>query len=139
MFCLQRKNRHRTLNCKLPGPICEGLIRVMLFKRFESSVYAFRKPFERLERIHDVFLKSLDQGFVPAGQDAQKLLYDSENYDEPDLLVALQGLSGKYSLSDFDEAKLRNHLEEDKNFSETCYKLYRNKRFHLQRTISCKL
>jgi len=96
------------------GSNLRGLIRVMLFKRFESSVYAFRKTLERLERIHDVFLKSLDQGFVPAGQDAQKLLYDSENYDEPDLLVALQGLSGKYSLSDFDEAKLRNHLEEDK-------------------------
>ena len=100
------------------GSNLRGLIRVMLFKRFESSVYAFRKTLERLERIHDVFLKSLDQGFVPAGQDAQKLLYDSENYDEPDLLVALQGLSGKYSLSDFDEAKLRNHLRRQKTFGD---------------------
>ena len=33
-----------------------GLIRVMLFKRFESSVHAFRKSLERLERIHGFFL-----------------------------------------------------------------------------------
>ena len=91
-----------------------GLIRVMLFKRFESSVYAFRVSLERLERIHGMFLKALDEGFVPAGEDAQSLLYQSDKYEEADLMDALAAVAGKYDLVDFDEKKLREHLEADR-------------------------
>ncbi len=91
-----------------------GLIRVMLFKRFESSVYAFRQSMERMERIHGMFLKALDEGFVPAGDDAQGLLYESDRYEETDLMDALAAVAGKYDLSDFDETKLREHLEADR-------------------------
>jgi len=91
-----------------------GLIRVMLFKRFESSVYAFRTSLERLERIHGMFLKAMDEGFVPAGEDAQSLLYQSDNYEEEDLMDALAEVAGKYDLTDFDETKLREHLEADR-------------------------
>ena len=90
-----------------------GLIRVMLFKRFESSVYAFWRSLERLERIHEMFLKALDHGFVPAGEDAQGLLYESDRYEEADLMDALAASAGKYDLADFDEKKLREHLEAD--------------------------
>jgi Helicase conserved C-terminal domain/PLD-like domain len=91
-----------------------GLIRVMLFKRFESSVYAFRTSLERLERIHKMFLKALDEGFVPAGEDAQVLLYKSDKFEESDLMDALAAVAGKYDLADFDEKKLREHLEADR-------------------------
>lgn len=91
-----------------------GLIRVMLFKRFESSVYAFRQSMKRLERIHKMFLKALDEGFVPAGEDAQSLLYESDRYEEADLMDALAAVAGKYDLADFDEKKLREHLEADR-------------------------
>jgi superfamily II DNA or RNA helicase len=90
-----------------------GLIRVMLFKRFESSVYAFRKTLERLERMHEMFLKALDQGIVPAGEDAQKILYESDRYEESDLMDALAEATGTYKLEDFDEKKLHAHLEAD--------------------------
>ena len=95
------------------GVNLRGLIRVMLFKRFESSVFAFRETLIRLEKIHDVFIKALDEGFVPAGKDAQRLLYESDQYDEPDLLDALESYSGKYDLKDFEAVKLREHLEKD--------------------------
>ena len=81
-----------------------GLIRVMLFKRFESSVHAFRCTLERLERIHGLYLEALDRGFVPAGEEAQSLLYESDRYDATDLMDALAELSGTYDLADFDEA-----------------------------------
>ncbi|MDA7522707.1 SWF/SNF helicase family protein, partial [Akkermansiaceae bacterium] len=90
-----------------------GLIRVMLFKRFESSVQAFRISLERIERIHEMFLRALDEGFVPAGEDAQGLLYQSDKFEESDLMDALAAVAGKYNLADFDEPKLREHLEAD--------------------------
>jgi hypothetical protein len=91
-----------------------GLIRVMIFKRFESSVHAFRKSLERLERIHGFFLEALDQGFVPAGEDAQRLLYESDIYDDSGLIDALEKCSRRYQLEDFNEQLLRVHLEADR-------------------------
>jgi len=95
------------------GVNLRGLIRVMVFKRFESSVCAFRKTLERLDKIHGYFLEALDQGFVPAGQDAQKLLYESDEFDDDGLMDALHKLSGRYSVADFDEKLLRDHLKAD--------------------------
>lgn len=91
-----------------------GLIRVMLFKRFESSVEAFRLSLQRLERIHGVFLDAMDLGFVPAGDDAQKMLYESDRYDAIDLMDELEKLSGKYELDDFNAELLREHIEADR-------------------------
>jgi superfamily II DNA or RNA helicase len=95
------------------GVNLRGLIRVMVFKRFESSVYAFRKTLERLDKIHGYFLEALDEGFVPAGEDAQKLLYESDQYDDEGLMDALYALSGRYSIADFDGQLLREHLKAD--------------------------
>jgi superfamily II DNA/RNA helicase len=91
-----------------------GLIRVMLFKRFESSVEAFRLSLKRLDRIHGVFLEAMDQGFVPAGDEAQKLLYKSDRHDAIDLMDELEKLSGKYELEDFDADLLREHIAADR-------------------------
>jgi superfamily II DNA/RNA helicase len=91
-----------------------GIIRVLLFKRFESSVYAFRETIKRLVSIHHGFLKSLDAGIVPAGDDAQQLLYESDHYEETDLIDQLREMSGRYDIKDFDEARLREHIEADK-------------------------
>lgn len=95
------------------GVNLRGLIRAMVFKRFESSVYAFRKTLERLQKIHRYFLEALDEGFVPAGQDAQKLLYESDEYDDAGLMEALYTTSGRYLIEDFDEQLLRSHLKAD--------------------------
>jgi len=62
-----KRNKAPYNELKRPGINLRGLIRVMLFKRFESSVHAFRESIKRMIRTHDIFLKSLDRGFVPAG------------------------------------------------------------------------
>jgi len=41
------------------GANLRGIMRVLLFKRFESSVYAFRMTIGRLIKIHNAFLKSI--------------------------------------------------------------------------------
>jgi superfamily II DNA/RNA helicase len=95
------------------GANLRGLIRVLLFKRFESSVFAFQETVRRLLRIHTNFLKALDQGFVPAGEDAQTLLYESDSDDELDLVAELRRVSTTYNADDFDLKTLRSHIEHD--------------------------
>jgi len=48
------------------GANLRGLVRVLLFKRFESSVFAIQETIRRFLKIHNTFLKALDDGFVPA-------------------------------------------------------------------------
>lgn len=105
------------------GVNLRGLVRVMFFKRFESSVQAFRKTLERLEKIHGYFLDALDEGFVPAGEDAQRLLYESDMFDDSGLMDALRGTSGRYEIEDFNEPLLRQHLQADRKLIQKMIKL----------------
>ncbi len=100
-----------------------GIIRVLLFKRFESSVAAFRETLRRLIRIHSAFLKSLEQGVIPAGDDAQQLLYESDKISEVDLLEQLRELSGAYESKDFYVDELKKHIKADKELLETMFSL----------------
>ncbi len=95
------------------GMNLRGLMRILLFKRFESSVYAFRETIRRLIYVHKSFLAALSQGIVPAGEDAQTILYESDYVEEADLLDALRAVSGKYKTDDFDLDRLRQHIEHD--------------------------
>ena len=67
------------------GRNLRGLIRTLLFKRFESSVYAFKRTISRLLTVHTLFLDALDNGIVAAGEHAQQILYDASNADELDI------------------------------------------------------
>ena len=95
------------------GANLRGLMRIMLFKRFESSVYAFRETVERLLRSHRAFLLALEQGIVAAGEEAQRLLYESDQDEEQLLMDALEQVSGRYDVRDFDVASLRADVEQD--------------------------
>ena len=95
------------------GANLHGLIRVLLFKRFESSVYAFQQTIDRLLTTHETFLKALETGFVPAGEEAQAILYDPSEQEEADLLSELKKVSTRYQSDDFNIGPLRNHIEHD--------------------------
>jgi superfamily II DNA or RNA helicase len=90
-----------------------GLVRILLFKRFESSVYAFRETIRRLLKMHEAFLMALDEGLVPAGDAAQTLLYEADQYEEAAYLDALREVSGRYDIGDFDVPRLRRCIVHD--------------------------
>ena len=90
----QKRERPPYVDLQRAGANLRGLMRIMLFKRFESSVCAFRETVKRLLRIHEMFLAALQQGIVPAGEDAQTLLYESDQYEEQELVDALGQVSG---------------------------------------------
>ena len=54
----------------------------MLFKRFESGFHAFRETPKKLHCIHTDFLSALKEGFVPVGEEAQRLLYEVDKWGD---------------------------------------------------------
>lgn len=108
------------------GRNLRGLLRVMLFKRFESSVYAFRKSINRLRRIHERFLLAVNEGIIPAGEEAEYLLYESDQYDESQLLNELRKIEKRYAPEDFEVDKLKRQLQKDIDLYKELYGLVKD-------------
>ena len=100
-----------------------GLIRVLLFKRFESSVYAFRETVRRLLRAHGSFLAALEEGIIPAGEEAEGILIESDPDEETQVVDALRDVSGKYAAEDFRLDLLKQHIRRDLGLLERILRL----------------
>ena len=109
----EKQKREPYASLHRAGTNLRGLIRVLLFKRFESSVYAFKETVRRLLLVHERFLEAISQGFVPAGEDAQAILYEPNQAEEQDLMDALRQVSGRYDATDFELARLKEHIAHD--------------------------
>jgi superfamily II DNA or RNA helicase len=92
--------------------LLKGLHKVMLFKRLESSIFAFSETIRRLHGIHKRFLEALESGIIPAGEEAQDLIY-SEDVSISDLLEELKEVSKKYQVDDFRIEDLKRDLQND--------------------------
>ena len=119
----EKQNKSPYNELQRAGINLRGLMRVSLFKRLESSVEAFRCTLIRMIQTHESFIASLDHGIVPAGEDAQRLLYDSDRYEEQDLFDALSQVSGKYKLEDFLADALRSDILHDLKILREMYEL----------------
>ena len=96
-----------------------GLVRISLFKRFESSVFAFRETIKRLINGHRTFLAALENGIVPAGKAASTLMLDEYSTDDDDeLMDLLEEMSEKYRLNDFEAGRLKDDIAHDLNILE---------------------
>ena len=120
----QKQEPYNTL--QRAGSNLRGLMRVLLFKRFESSVYAFQVTIKRLLLVHQRFLEALSQGFIPAGEEAQTLLSENQSEEdiiEQDLMNELHRVSVKYDLADFNAERLQQHIEHDINLLQKIQQL----------------
>ncbi len=109
----EKQKREPYASLHRAGATLRGLIRILLFKRFESSVFAFKETVRRLLLVHERFLKALDEGFVPAGDEAQAILYEPNQDEEQDLMDALRAVSGKYDIADFNLQPLKEAIGHD--------------------------
>ncbi len=107
----QRREPYASLH--RAGVNLRGLARILLFKRFESSVFAFRETIKRLITVHQRFSEALAQGIVPAGDKAEELLYEPNQVEEQDFMDELRRASGRYDAADFDIERLRRHVNHD--------------------------
>jgi superfamily II DNA/RNA helicase len=109
----EKQKREPYASLHRAGATLRGLIRILLFKRFESSVFAFKETVRRLLIVHERFLEALEQGFVPAGDEAQAILYEPNQAEEQDLIDALRQVSGRYNIADFDAERLKECIAHD--------------------------
>lgn len=100
-------------NLKQTGIAVKGFIRILLFKRLESSVEAIRQTVDKMILVHENFLTALDQGLVPAGDAAQRLLYEQDLSDEEAIGEALAATGTRYDPVHFELDRLRGDLEND--------------------------
>jgi len=108
----ENKDEEVYVNLRKITGLLKGLHKVMLFKRLESSIYAFSETIRRLLGIHKRFLESLEADIVPAGEEAQDIIY-SEDVDISDKLEELEEASKKYQVDDFEMEELKQDLEND--------------------------
>jgi superfamily II DNA or RNA helicase len=113
-YVLKSKQRQQPYSeLQRAGTNLRGLIRSMLFKRFESSVFAFTETLRRMLTTHRAFLAALDSGIVPAGEEATAILHDADAYDNLALIDTLRTISQRYPAADFNIALLRTHIAHD--------------------------
>jgi len=90
-----------------------GLMRVSLFKRFESSVEAFRTTLKRIISGHEAFLLAMANNIIPAGKASSAIMLASSDIDDDELLEVLEERSTNYKGEDFHLEKLRSDIEHD--------------------------
>ncbi len=81
------------------------LMHVLLFKRLESSIEAFRSTLESLINSNHNFRQALDNGFVPIGDTATRLL-SGQSFDAAELLEILMQEEQRRRRRNLDKAKL---------------------------------
>ena len=89
------------------GELVRGLLKVLLFKRLESSVEAFYTSVDRILKRHDFILRSIETGYVITGKAEQLELFleGNEQFDESKI--------NKYSVDDFEIDKLKEAIHAD--------------------------
>lgn len=112
------RGEDRFAGLRRAGPSLRGLIRVMLFKRLESSVAAFRATVGRLAERHRLFLKALESGVVPTGEESDAVLSHAGVHDDHELLEQLRGVAQEHATADFDVDRLIAHVRGDADVLE---------------------
>ena len=88
-----------------------GLLRSLLLKRFESSVFAFSESIRRMISEHTTFLEALDAGYVVTTD----FLHEWANDDEVEFLELLDTSPQSQPASEYDIAGLQQTVECDRN------------------------
>jgi len=109
----KHKDDDRYADLRRAGKSLRGLIRVLLFKRMESSVVAFRATVERILQRHVLFAKALEEGLLPAGEEADALLGKAGREEDDAIVDGLASLKQNYVLSDFDAESLQQDVAKD--------------------------
>jgi len=95
------------------GGNLQGLMRVNLFKRLESSIFALRETLGRQIRAHEFFLGGLEKGNVLAGEVLSKAIYE-DTVDVPeDLYDRYPEMAERYPIAGFELERLKRDIEND--------------------------
>ncbi len=104
------------------GKNLRGFVKVLLLKRIESSVEAFRKTIETMIRIHEIYLEAIQNlKLLPIGDKAQSFIYGTDEYldNEIDFTGELEKIieshHEQYEINAFKIESLKEDLLNDLN------------------------
>ena len=103
---------------KIAGTNLKKIMKIILFRRLESSIEAFKETVRWMKASHDAFLKALEENKVLVGEEAEKVIdelkagEDIENIEIPET---------KYNAEWFEKEILKEDIEEDKETFEEMY------------------
>jgi len=123
-YLLPGADERRYAELRRTGTQLRGLIRVLLFKRFESSVFAFRETVGRLLSAHRAFAAAIEGGRIPAGEKAERILNSSDLGGDAEAEARLlrelgeadearKDGAGTYDAQDFDRGSLLGDVRHD--------------------------
>ncbi|MBM3708702.1 MAG: hypothetical protein FJW69_10280, partial [Actinobacteria bacterium] len=102
------------------GKNLRGFVKVLLLKRIESSIFAFKSTVSNLIKIHKNYLYAIDNlSLLPIGDSVQKLIYSVDDISDDsldfgsELEKLLSQSKEKYEISCFEIEKLKEHLNKD--------------------------
>ncbi|MBD3373007.1 MAG: hypothetical protein GF403_09885 [Candidatus Coatesbacteria bacterium] len=95
------------------GPNLLGLMRVLLFKRLESSVFALQETIKRQISAHEFFLQGLDEGYALIGEALSKLIYEGGVDTPEELIEQYPDLAKDYPIEGFELDELKADVESD--------------------------
>jgi len=110
------KDKSPYVGLQSAGKNLRGFIKVLLLKRIESSIDAFRKTIDNLVNVHENYISAIEElKLLPIGDRAQDLLYSVDDIlDYTSELEKIIDKSGeKYDLECFDINNLKNDLTND--------------------------
>ncbi|MBD3216126.1 MAG: helicase SNF2 [Candidatus Lokiarchaeota archaeon] len=110
----ETKEKYR--NLPTIGNNLRGLMKSLLLKRLESSIYSFKETLRKMINTYNNFLNLIKQGKVVMGKKVDQLLREEEDLadisDRIDVLLKSEEIED-YDLKAFDEQKLKKHLNDD--------------------------
>lgn len=124
-------------NLGTAGKNLRGLIRTLLFKRFESSVYAFRESIDQMLKFHTIFLEGLLKKEFLVGKESQKFMkrfinefqdLDLANTEiNTELEDSINEFSNKtFDINDFRLEDLKNDIIEDINLLQKIFDIVKD-------------
>lgn len=100
------------------GEWLRGLLKMLLFKRLESSASSFCISIKRMIRRHELILKYVNDGYIITGKADQLEMFlfsDNENENNKNINI--------YDIEDFEKVEFTKAILEDKNILEEVYEL----------------
>ena len=105
------KNTNKYMDLKKVVRTLRVFHKINLFKRLESSVFAFKKSIHKLIEIHGKFIEIIDKKqIIPAGKLIQDRLY---RYDLDDIWDDIEELAQDYKADDFEVDLLKDEINHD--------------------------
>ncbi|HRR96910.1 MAG TPA: C-terminal helicase domain-containing protein, partial [Candidatus Ratteibacteria bacterium] len=108
---------------KVAGKNLRKLMKIILFRRLESSIQAFRETADWMQKSNVVFLQALSDNKILAGEEAERIIDELKAGED---IENIEILEAKYDANWFEKEQLEKDIDKDKNIFEEMYNSVKN-------------